>query len=981
MSGDNQPQRAGHEHRTSLDTNASGISLGVSALSFSGFSHKFPAPPSSVSASPVSGYFPVSANSNGSFPNGSTSPLVPRRVGDRSPASPLSPAGSVPARRTARDADSLRSTRDPDSLSNISPYDWHEGASSIDVDAAEHSLLSTSFITSLLRGENPDHAGGQQSHRASLHSDFSEMTYPPPRTQSSLRNPPPQRPQGARPPPTSFQPIPEATLVSDDDDTLYSNPDPVVRTASVLRPLRGTPVAGVATATLRNIKGVSDAPSYGKEIDIEYTPHASLPFSPAMPSTAGTQRRFLPETSPELRQSMHSTRSHVPSFVSASSRSIRRMFAWKKKPLPPVPKIAHIPVAEEAQFKLKEEATPLDQLLLRSDALRSALDNGLHPHHSLISKSAGLMSSFDDEQNTRPPIPQRNNPNPDWSYVPSGLSEKNNRVSILLKKRRLWIIMCVFVAVALGAVGAAIGVTMHNRNAKGNGTTCSGNLVGAACNLDATCVCTSPVTSRCDGLAQNLVTLTPTMNTLFQTNFTLNEVYIWIWTQMGTITAPNCAAQAVLVDVGASVALTNFPNRTTWAQAALLFDLQSLNNTGLQSFVVNAPWALLTVDGPANVSNTSLFTTVASGYQYDFAGQTIAVPPVSFSSDGAPTQAQAAEVANTAPLDRMYSFSAAASTQYLGLLQAYWVTDLQLTIDTLPSFMAALSYAPILIPFDVETGSVRTAMSSSTTFPLPIACYPGLSASQLTQINALENVFGLSPTTSPPSQFESTCFPNHPVYGVLDVQRMRVPFPDSRTNVARQAVALKQGVRPRVVIYSGEVLSAFPGTPDVAGGISLNPNTYGTLDHFNHVVLQYLSSMPTGVGRALANFVLSNSTTPPTSSSLLASTSIPALEVAIFGTLTKADLDFVSSGFADAAGALVFGSSEGSTLRQWAIPTTGTLVWTEFANSSLVVYDTSFTDNVFNQTWAAAAAALTSHETVGVSNITAAFQSNGKFSP
>ncbi|KAJ6519925.1 hypothetical protein C8R45DRAFT_953276 [Mycena sanguinolenta] len=982
MSGDNQPQRAGHEHRPSLDTNASGLSLGVSALSFSGFSHRFPAPPSSVPASPISGFFPVSANSNGSFPSGSTPPLIPRRPGDRSPASPLSQP--VQHGRSLRDADSLLSTRDPDSLSNISPYDWHEGASSIDVDAAEHSLLSTSFITSLLRSENPDQAGGPQSHRASLRSDFSEMTYPPPRTQSSsLRTPPSQRPMGARPPPTSFQPIPEAALVSDDDDTLYSNPDPVVRTASVLRPLRGTPVVGVASATLRNMKGVSDAPSYGKEIDLEYTPpHTSVPlFSPAMPSTAGTQRRFLPETSPELRQSMHSTRSHVPSFVSASSRSIRRMFAWRKKPLPPVPKIAHIPVAEEARFKQKEEATPLDQLLLRSDALRTALDNGLHPHHSVVTKSGGLVSSFDDES-TRLALPQRINPNPDWSYVQPGPNEKtqkNSRASILLKKRRLWIIICVFVAVALGAVGAAIGVTMHNRNAKGSGSKCSGNSVGAACNLDATCVCTSPVTSRCDGLAQNLVTLAPTMNTLFGTNFTLNEVYLWIWTQMGTITAPNCAAQAVLVDVGASVALSHFPNRTTWAQAALLFDLQSLNNTGLQSFVVNAPWTLLTVDGPANVSNPSLFTTVASGYQYNFASQTISVPPVSFATDGTPTQAQAAEVASTVPLDRMYSFAAAASAQYLGLLKAYWVTNLQLTPDTLQPFMTALSSAPILIPFDVETGSVRTEMTSSTNFPLPIACYPGLSPAQLTQINAVESVFGLSPTTTSPSQFNSTCFPNRPVYGVLDVLRLRVPFPDSRTNVARQAVTLKQAVAPRAVIYSGEVLSAFPGTPDVTGSISLNPNTYGTLGHFNHVVLQYLNSMPTSVGRALVQFVLSNSTTPPTSSSLLASTTIPALEVAIFGTLTKADLDFVSSGFADAEGALVFGSSEGTALRQWAIPATGTLVWTEFANSSLVEYDTSFTNNIFNQTWAAAAGSLTSP---GVINeIVDAFQSNGMLNP
>ncbi|KAJ7837512.1 hypothetical protein B0H14DRAFT_2790960 [Mycena olivaceomarginata] len=903
-----------HERRPSLDTNASGLSLGVSAMS-----SLRPPPPYPLPQSPH------------------TSRALPRALhflpphhhwcraglGDRSPVSPLSQAGGTPS-----------SSRDVDSLSNISPYDWHEGASSIDVDATEHSLLSTSFITSLLRGENPEQAA---SHRTSLRSDFSEMTYPPPRTHTATRQPPAQRPVGARPPPSSFQPIPEAAPVSDDDSTLYSVQDPVVRTASVSR---GMPVVGVASATLRNMKGISEAPSYGK-IDLDYAPQSSVPFSPAVPSSGGTQRRFLPETSPETRQSTYSTKSHVPSFVSASSRSIRRMFTWRKKPLPPVPKIAHIPVAAEAEFKRKEEATPLDQLLMRSDALRSALDTGQHPHNSFVSRNPGLVSSFDEHSMT-PAIPKwnNNNPNPDWSSGPQ-TNEKKSRTSTLMKKRRIWVIMCVFVAVALAAVGVAVGVTMHSRNTKGKGTTCGGNLVGAACNL---------------------VTLAPQMNTLFGTNFTLNEVYIWIWTQMGTITAKNCAAQAVLVDVGASVALTNFPNRTTWAQAALLFDLQSLNNTDLQNFVVNAPWALMTVDGPAHVSNASLFTTVASGYQYDFAGQNITVPSVSFATDGAPTQAQAAQVASTAPLDRMYSFAAAASTQYLGLLQAYWVTNLQLTLDKLPLFMASLRSAPIVIPFNVETGSVRTQMTSSANFPLPIACYPGLAASQLQQINALEGVFGLSPTTSSATQFDSTCFPTRPVYGVLDVLRLRLPFADSRTSVARQAVALKPDVRPRAVVYSGEVVSAFPGIANSTGSVSLNPNDYGTIGHFNHVVLQYLSSMPSGVARTVADFPL-----------LL----YPALEVAVFGTLTKADLDFVSSGFADSAGGLVFGSSEGNTLRQWAIPATSNLVWTEFANSSLVVHDTSFTDLTFNQTWAAAAGLAN----VTVSNITTSFQETGKFSP
>ncbi|KAJ7631109.1 hypothetical protein FB45DRAFT_917519 [Roridomyces roridus] len=945
-----------HQRRESLDTNASGISLGISAMSFSGFSHRFPVPPASIPNTPVSAVF------------GPISPLIPR-----------------PSNLSATESTAAHSREE--SLRNIGPYDWHEGASSIDVDATEHALLSTAFITSLLR-ENPEHGMPGPSQRNSVASSgFSEMTYPPARMPSSvMRVPPSQRPQGARPPPSSFQPIPESPApVSDDDDTLYSNSDPIIRRASVSRPLGGARAVGVASGTLRTLKAVSDAPSYGikEELDLEYTPHDSLPYSPALPSTAGTQRRFLPQTSPEVRESMHSGKSRVPSFISTSSRSLRRMLPWRKKPLPPVPKIAHIPVAEEAAFKQKEEATSLSQLLIRSDALRTALDTGQNPHYSFNSGvPVGLVSRFDDEQsNVHPLAPFTFAPNgapaPEWAMGPSSpqIKANNNSANARAKKRRIWFIMGVFLLVALAAVGAAIGVTVHKRGSKTSASSCSGNLAGVACNLDATCVCTSPLANRCDGLAQNLATLTPTMNSLFGTNFTTNDVYLWIWTVQGTSTAKNCASQAVLVDVGAADSLAPFPNRTQWAEAALLWDLQSLNNSGLQEFVANAPWSSLSVDGPVNATS---FSTVASGYQFDFAAQTISVPSVSFISDGQPTSDQAAQVASTVPLDRMYSFASAAATQYQAQLQTFWVTNLQRSAKQLPIFMNFLRSAPIMIPFDVETSSVRSLLTSSTDFPVPIGCYPNLTASQIQQISALEGVFGLSPLTAAPSQFSTSCFPTRPIYGVLDVLRLRLPFADSRTNVARQAVALKADVGPRAVVYGGEVLSAYPGTPNISSaGISLDPNAYGTLGHMDHVVLQWLSSMPTLVASAVADFVVSNSTVPPTSSSVLFSTTIPALEVAVFGTLSKADLDFVASGFADSAGGLVFGNTDfGTPLRNWAIPAAGSIHWTQLSNASEVVYDTSFTDPTFNTTWAAAAA-----PTASVSDIVNSFIGTGKFSP
>ncbi|KAF7303334.1 hypothetical protein MKEN_01297700 [Mycena kentingensis (nom. inval.)] len=449
---------------------------------------------------------------------------------------------------------------------------------------------------------------------------------------------------------------------------------------------------------------------------------------------------------------------------------------------------------------------------------------------------------------------------------------------------------------------------------------------------DATCVCTSPVSNRCDGLAQNLVTLTPTMNTLFETNYTTNDVYLWIWAVQGTVKATNCAAQAVLVDVGATSALTNFPNRTEWAQSALLWDLQSLNNTGLRDFVLNAPWNLLTVDGPVTDGDISRFSTTASGYSFNFAAQTSRCRPSLSSNDGL-SDDQAGRVSNTAPLDRMYSFAAASSSQHQGLLNAFWVTNLQRRADKLETFLSIVRSSPIMIPFNAGSSAVRSVFTS-TSFPVPISCYPDLTAAQLEQINTVESVFGLDAVSAPPSKFDSECFPSRPVYGILDILRLRIPFADSRQNISRQAVTLNADVGPRAVVYSG-------------GGA----HTYGTLSNLNHVVLEYLSGMPTLVANAVVDFVLSNSTTPPGANSLLATTTVPLLEVALFGTISSADIDFVSSALTNAAGALVF----------------------EFSNSSLIVHD-DFKSSTFNQTWAAAQQALgTAGVIVGVSNITGSF--------
>jgi hypothetical protein len=259
-------------------------------------------------------------------------------------------------------------------------------------------------------------------------------------------------------------------------------------------------------------------------------------------------------------------------------------------------------------------------------------------------------------------------------------------------------------------------------------------------------------------------------------------------------------------------------------------------------------------------------------------------------------------------------------------------------------------------------------------------------------LNNIETtVFGLPPLSSNTnSRFDTACFPTRPLYGVLDILQLRLPFVDSRTGVARQAAVLNRDVAARAVVYSGELLSALPsnsGLPNVTI-LQANPRQYGTLNHFNHVILNFFTSIPDiNVARALVNFVLSSSTTPPANNTLLfqSLSSLPMLEVAVFGTIDPPDISSSVSSFAAASGSRFFGSDPAAALRSWAITgINSSVVWAEFASSSQVVRDSSLTDSVFNSVWIPAYNFLHSANpgvAVGVSNITNAFQAVGRLGP
>ncbi|KAG6849871.1 hypothetical protein H0H93_004220 [Arthromyces matolae] len=989
---------SGHVAARSQDTTASG--LAESTISFS----QFPQPPASIPSTPILSEAGSLSPSRSNFtprtaPSGLSRPLpVPRAPNPDNFSFPPKTKGTSNFSGTVSPSELSAASSSNYQRPNVSvsPYDWHDGASTIGMDVTEDRLLSTSFITSLLQQSSP--SGTQRKSFASdAGSGFSEMTYPP--LASSYPNFPTASPStstrqivhrpAARPPPSSFAPIYESPdRLSGDSSTLYGVDQDalVLRKAGLGHRVQGNSVVGIPSATFHELPSpLHDDGSSPVYSDSQAFIPRNHDGSTAKVRTGG------PTHNSRNRDSVHSTKSVVSSFISrlSSHRSIRRILTWRQgKPLPPVPLIPHISLATELEHRRADEMAPLPDLVNRADALEEYLEKGYHPHRSLTSysyyvtnKGQGLSSTIDDTDTVlRPSAGKSPSPVPRFQIQTQPALSKRV-ATITPKRRRTLILIAVFLVISLAAIATAIGITVGRRSA--STPVCPTNLAGATCNL-----------RQCDALAQNIIDLVPKMNSLFSLNLTSNDIYNSIWLAQGSV-AGNCAPQSVLVDVAPSLTPQVSNDATQWAQTALLWNVvesQNLTATAtLKKFIQSAPWATLNT-----TNNTSLFSILVSGFIFDFAAQEVRQPSVSFVTVGQPTAAQLSQIGSTAQsaLD-LAEYGAASSSQHLHSLQNYWTNVLQQRPGDLSTFMAAFSVSPILLPFDatltqhpMSVNSLLTS-SSSAPFPPPISCYPGLNNTQLQLINAIEEpVFGLSPASSA-SAFDSTCYPDRPIYGVLNVLRLRQPFLDPRVGIAQQAAVLNHDVSPRAIIRNGAILSPLPG-PSNASNVTVeqsDPRQYGTLGQFNHVVLQYLSSIPdVEVAIALVAYVLASASAqavpPPSASILFTSIStIPVIEVAVFGTVAPSDINSAASAFTTPTGSLFFGSDQGTAFRNWVISGCGsTTVWAESPLSPLVVRDNNFSDPTFNQTWTAISTALHNNiGNIGLINITDTFTTTKKF--
>jgi len=522
-------------------------------------------------------------------------------------------------------------------------------------------------------------------------------------------------------------------------------------------------------------------------------------------------------------------------------------------------------------------------------------------------------------------------------------------------------------------------------------------------------------------VAKGLLDLLPATNSVFNTNFTTQDVANSLFDAMGIPPDNNCAYQAIFVDTGSKLRISTSPTRTAWTRSALLWHLIQTTDAStvsyIRGFLNKANFAALGSDSTIDKSG---YQIASNGFVFDFAKMAVTIESISWKKDSQTSDSDASKVKDTlsVALDRMYSNAlgecrrlccegtvlkwgliyAAGSTQRQTALGKYWKSSLSQKPEDLSRFLATIAGSRIVVPFDAtasragqKIADLMPNVTNPPPFPPPLACYPSLDASSITQVNQIEqHIFGLQ-AVSTQSSFNTSCFDTRPIYGHLDLLQLRLPFYDSRTNASGQAVTLKRFANSRAILYSGEYLSSLPDLPPSSNSLKFNPNPlqYGTANHLNHVILQYLKSIPDiNVAIAFVQLVLSSVATPPAMDSALANAldKMPMLEVAFFGRIAPSDVSFVESSFATPSGGLFFGTDESLKVRQYAINVTKTnVVWAEGADSPKVVRDTSFDDQAFNSVWAPAFAYthLSSGDqqnvVVNVKNITNAFEAIGKF--
>ncbi|KAG8818241.1 hypothetical protein FRC17_010893 [Serendipita sp. 399] len=750
------------------------------------------------------------------------------------------------------------------------------------------------------------------------------------------------------------------------------------------------------------------------------SPVVPTSFKPTVPSSKLAVEHSnspLPSSSsPHSLSKRLSNRSSILSSISkASSRAVKAISFFRKKPLPPVPNASTHNLGEKglphpdddmSVPDLAKRAADMDEYLAAGELpyqspITPSRMEGLHGQvprstaarmsvHSVLGSLSDRIRG--DTRRTKRQVGFAPLPDPKLeANVPREDTPPNIRA---LRHRRKWVIFIVCVCISAIGLTAAI-LFGRPRRSGASVMACSDSaMTGETCQLNSTCICTSTAPGQCAPVAQNLLDLLPAVNDLFNMNITQATLALTLWDLQGQQIG-SCAAQARLVDVAPSLNMSSSPKRTQWAQGAILYNLlQSYDlasTAALRRSVSTSDFrGLQGVDEPVSTDSSSI-AFQASGFVYDFASMTLAPSAVDWKANSGADQVQISRVGFFADraLDRMYSFSTASSVQRWTALTRYWVNVLRLPQSDLTTFISSFSKSPVVLPINAFSPAISAflnataASNDGTSVVPPIACLADITTTGRNNTNLVEHeAFGLdTASATAPTTLDPSCFSDRPVYGLLDVLRLRRSFNDDRSSMRIPMVQLSTSATPRVVLHSGEQLVGLTGngdtgvaTRDLFSSLDVDPRQYGTMQHLNHIALTYLQSFPTtALARQAAQFITNagDQTSPPAAGdSLFDDTNgfadLPAIEVALFGSVLMADVDVVHADLGTPNGTLFFGSERGASFRRWALrDEADVLVWSNSTSAARVVREKKESNSEFESVWEQAAELIKSAANIG----------------
>jgi hypothetical protein len=276
----------------------------------------------------------------------------------------------------------------------------------------------------------------------------------------------------------------------------------------------------------------------------------------------------------------------------------------------------------------------------------------------------------------------------------------------------------------------------------------------------------------------------------------------------------------------------------------------------------------------------------------------------------------------------------------------------------------------------------NTTDNQGISLPAPVACLPGVLQQGRSNLDLIEqNAFGLTPLATSPSTLQSSCFPDRPLYGVLDLLRLQRAFDDDRAGMRIPTAQLIAAAAPRVVLHSGEQLVGLTSFSDNGIAtqtnftvINADPREYGTLQHLDHIALSWLQAFPNlTLATQAAQFVLgaSDSTVPPQAGSTLFDQTddladFPVIEVSVFGSLLRTDIESFHADFGTSNGTLFFGSGNGDIFRHWALrDDNDAILWSNSSTAADVVEEHAANNTAFETIWSQAGDLISAAAAVG----------------